>query len=258
MTGKVSAPRFFTVPALVILLLSLVPFPVQAAGEGNAQRPAIRPSVWLQEAVPVPDQNTPAADAARWRLDDVYVKEYECWDKIIREEHGAFGLQSVSVACDFDKSHAKGSVKGSMTISYPDLMQGGQPATFAVEADGTMQWQTDGWVREASARLGLQLSPENKYRNICKHDELSTQEGGVTGSASLRVNTLTCTYDPAKDFLGANEVWIFFNVFPTVRFWIPSITPYYSSYGSEARVILIYKRCPDPNNCPPPRSAGRS
>ena len=78
MTGKVSAPRFLTVPALVILLLSLVPFPVQAAGEGNAQRPAIRPSVRLQETVPVPDQNTPAADTDRWRLDDVYVKETVC------------------------------------------------------------------------------------------------------------------------------------------------------------------------------------
>ena len=165
MTGKVSAPRFFTIPALVILLLSLVPFPVQAAGEGNAQRPAIRPSVRLQETIPVSDQSAPAADTDRWRLDDVYVKETVC--QILygpsREEYGAFGLQSVSPVCN-GASLGKGirtlHTEGTMRIGYPELLQGGQPAVFTAEADGSMTWELLDTTKTGTAWLELSQSSD--------------------------------------------------------------------------------------------------
>jgi len=248
-TPEVRLRRFLALPALLALLLplSLLPTrPAQAMGEGGYQRP--------QEFVSVaPAGSAPAADTDMWRLDDVYVTEWDC-SKVIRDEYGAFGLQSVSVACDFASSDVSGNTQGTMTISYPDLMQGGQPATFAAQANGSMQWETNGSIREATARLRLTLSPESKYRNACKHEGIAEQEGGVTGAASLHVNRLTCTYDPVKDFLGANEVWIYFNVYPTVRWWVRTVTGgYYVSRGSQARVILIYKRCSDPNDCEPPQ-----
>lgn len=246
MTRTAHFYHFLTIAALLPLSFSPTR-PAQAAGEGNYQRP--------QQPVPAAAaQNAPAADTDMWRLDDVYVREWECSDNQIRDEHGAFGLQSVSVACDFERSDYKGKTRGTMTISYPDLMQGGQPATFAAQANGSMEWELNGWwMSEPSARLRLVMTPESKFRNVCKHEEISEQEGGMTGSASLQVDRLTCTYEPVKDFLGANEVWIFFNVFPTVRWWERTVSGgSYVSRGSEARVILIYKRCSDPNDCRPP------
>ena len=259
MTREVCSPRTLAAATLLALLLACLPaHPLLAAIPGSDQLPhdvapttlpAQAPGGVRIEREPV----APAADTDKWRLDDVYVTEWDC-SKIIRDEHSAFGLQIVSAACDFAGSDASGNAKGTLSISYPDLMQGGQPATFSAQANGSMQWELNGWwMSEPSARLRLVMSPENKFKNVCRYEEISEQEGGMTGSASLRVDRLTCNYDPATDFAGANEMWMYFNLYPTVRWWERTVSGgSYVSKGSQARVILIYKRCSDPNDCKPP------
>jgi hypothetical protein len=183
------------------------------------------------------------------------VQEWACWPTKIRDEHGAFGLQSVSLACDFEGSDYKGKTRGAMTISYPDLMQGGQPATFTAQANGSMEWELSGGsMSKPAARLTLQMSTENKFRDSCRHEETAEQAGDMTDSATLQIGQMTCTYDPGAEFSGANEAWFYFNVLPKVRWTERSITgSHYVSRGSEGRVILIYKRCADPGDCEPPK-----
>jgi hypothetical protein len=229
----------------LLLPISFLPTrSTEAAGERSNQRP--------QESAPVaPDQSTPAANTDRWRLDDVYVKENVCQYPYgpSREEYGAFGLQSVSPVCN-GASLGNGirtlHTEGTMRIGYPELMQGGQPAVFSAEADGSMAWELVDTTKTGTAWLELAQSVTG-LPGLCAYAEYRRQDGGATGSAALRIDRQTCSYDPATAFSGKNEVQIVFSVGSLagrVQSW--------SMDGAAGAVKLTYKRCPDPNNCPPP------
>lgn len=251
MTGKFFVRRFLAVPVLLAVLLSLAPLPVQAAGDSSAQRPSLRSSARLQETIPVADQGAPAADTDRWRLDDVYVNETVCQYLYgpSREEYGAFGLQSVSPVCngaDLGKGIRTLHAEGTMRIGYPELMQGGQPAVFTAEADGSMTWELVDTTKSGSAWLELAQSVTG-LPLLCRYAEYVRQDGGATGSAALRIGRQTCSYDPAVAFSGKNEVQVVFS-FRSLAGRVQS----WSMNGASGAVKLTYKRCPDPNNCPPP------
>ena len=104
--------------------------PLTVAGKGGGELTTVQRAAQGQAA--------PSADTDLWRLDDVRVLETVCYNEITREEYGVFGLQSLSVDCDGEAYWGKAQVQGTMGVSYPDLMQGGQPATFTVEASGSL------------------------------------------------------------------------------------------------------------------------
>ena len=166
-----------------------------------------------------------------------------------REEYGAFGLQSVSPVCN-GASLGKGirtlHTEGTMRIGYPELLQGGQPAIFTAEADGSMTWELVDTTKTGSAWLELAQSVTG-LPGLCKYAEYRRQDGGATGSAALRIDRQTCTYDPAAAFSGKNEVQIVFS-FASLAGRVQS----WSMDGANGAVKLTYKRCTDPNNCKPP------
>lgn len=206
-----------------------------------------------QEFAPaLTEEISTAADTDLWRLDDVYVEGYVC-NGPSRQEHGAFGLRSLSLVCDGEFSpygiravHAE----GTMWIDYPDLLQGGQPAVFTAEAAGSMTWELTDSTKQGKATFSLGQHVSEKglaLLNLCHYDESVQKYGGATGSAEMQIGRQTCSYDSGVDFSRKNEVNIKFDL------WAKAGDYYgFSMYGVSGRVTLTYKRCPDPNDCKPP------
>jgi hypothetical protein len=213
------------------LIRDLEKCPLPAEGGAEAPKPASG------------DQPPPAPPAGdRWRLADVQIKEFDCGSWPIREESGAFGQQSVSVVCDGEEFWGTVHTEGTMRIGYPDRLEGGQMATFTVQAEGSMTWELTDATRSGRAVLQLVMNVD-RASNVCGHTVSPDQAGGATGSATLRVDELSCSYDPVADLGNRDEVKIMFKFWPSAGY---AGTEWYHATGT---IDLTYERCSSPDDC---------